>query len=83
MKIRNLGFVVSALALLSSCETIVPQEMTVEVLPAEEQVIFTADLGVDTKTYLEYQDGVYKTRWSENDDIFLMAINSQLILKIL
>ena len=76
MKIRNLGFVVSALALLSSCETIVPQEMTVEVLPAEEQVIFTADLGADTKTYLEYQDGVYKTRWAEGDDIFLLAINS-------
>lgn len=67
-----------AIALLSSCEEkLIQQEVSVEVLPAEEQVIFTADLGVDTKTYLEYQDGVFKTRWREDDNIFIMALNTK------
>ena len=64
------------MALLSSCETIVEQSISVEVLPAEEQTIFTADLGVDTKTYLEYEDGVYKTRWEDNDYIFVLSTDS-------
>ena len=76
MKNRLFGIAVSLMALLSSCETIVEQEISVEVLPAAEQVIFTADLGVDTKTYLEYQDGVYKTRWNAGDQIFVMATSS-------
>ena len=63
----------AAVALLSSCENIVEQELSVEVLPAKEQVIFTAGLGTDTKTYLEYVDGVYKTRWSSDDNIFILA----------
>lgn len=46
-----------------------------EVLPAEEQVVFTADLGSGTKTYLEYEDGVYKTRWNNGDQIFVLATN--------
>lgn len=67
-----------AVALLSSCEEkLIQQEVSVEVLPAEEQMIFTADLGVDTKTYLEYQDGVFKTRWREDDNIFIMALNTK------
>lgn len=67
----------AAVALLSSCETFVEQEVSVEVLPAvKEQVVFTAGLGADTKTYLEYEEGVYKTRWSEGDRIFLFGTNS-------
>lgn len=67
----------AAVALLSSCETFVEQEVSVEVLPAvKEQVVFTAGLGADTKTYLEYEEGVYKTRWSEGDKIFLFGTNS-------
>ena len=67
----------AAVALLSSCETFVEQEVSVDVLPAEkEQVVFTAGLGVDTKTYLEYEEGVYKTRWSDGDQIFLFGTKS-------
>ena len=67
----------AAVALLSSCETFVEQEVSVDVLPAEkEQVVFTAGLGVDTKTYLELEEGVYKTRWSNGDKIFLFGTNS-------
>lgn len=69
--------IAAAVALLSSCETFVEQEVSVEVLPAvKEQVVFTAGLGADTKTYLEYEEGVYKTRWSEGDKIFLFGTNS-------
>lgn len=64
------------MALLSSCETVVEQSISVEVLPAEEQTVFTANLGVDTKTYLEYQDGVYKTRWEGGDQIFVLSTDS-------
>ena len=76
MKNRLFGIAAAAMALLSSCETIVEQEISVEVLPAEEQTVFTANLGADTKTYLEYQDGVYKTRWAEGDYIFVLATSS-------
>lgn len=64
------------MALLSSCETIVEQSISVEVLPAEGQTVFTATLGADTKTYLEYQDGVYKTRWEADDQIFVLSTDS-------
>lgn len=64
------------MALLSSCETVVEQSISVEVLPADEQTVFTANLGVDTKTYLEYSDGVYKTRWDANDQIFVLSTDS-------
>lgn len=64
------------MALLSSCETIVEQSISVEVLPTEGQTVFTATLGADTKTYLEYQDGVYKTRWEADDQIFVLSTDS-------
>lgn len=64
------------MALLSSCETIVEQSVSVEVVPAQEQLIFTADLGTATKTYLEYQGGVYKTRWEGTDRIFVLSTDS-------
>lgn len=76
MKYRLFGAAVAAMAMLASCETLVEQEVSVEVLPADRQVIFTADLGADTKTYLEFQDGVYKTRWDSDDEIFIFGTRS-------
>lgn len=76
MKFRFFGAVAAALALFASCETLVEQEFSVEFLPTQEQVIFTADLGVDTKTYLEYEDNVYKTRWEQGDRIFILSTSS-------
>ena len=76
MKNRLFSMTAAAIALLSSCEEMVQQEILYEVLPAEEQTVFTANLGVDTKTYLEYEEGVYKTRWEAGDDIFILATNS-------
>lgn len=77
MKRRLLTMAAVVVAMLSSCETFVEQKVSVEVLPAvNEQVVFTAGLGVDTKTYLEYEDGVYKTRWSEGDKLFLLGTSS-------
>ena len=76
MKSRLFSTAVALMALLSSCETIVEQSISVEVLPTEGQTVFTATLGADTKTYLEYQDGVYKTRWEADDQIFVLSTDS-------
>ena len=77
MKLRLIGIATVVMALFASCETIEEPKVSVEVLPAaKEQVVFTAGLGVDTKTYLEYEEGVYKTRWSNGDQIFLLGTNS-------
>lgn len=76
MKNRLFGIAVTLMALLSSCETIVEQKVSIEVLPTEEKTVFTANLGVDTKTYLEYQDDVYKTLWEADDNIFVLATSS-------
>ena len=65
---RTLFFMTAALAaMLSSCENIEPQVSAGQDAAPEAEVLFTADLGADTKTYLEYQDGVYKVRWTEGD----------------
>ena len=77
MKRIFIGTAVVAMALLSACETLeiqesLPQDMTsAGVSGGAHQVLFTATLGNDTKTYLEYdaEKNVYKTLWSENDVI--------------
>lgn len=73
MKKFLLGLAVAAVALFSACENLEPQA------PMEQEtadaVIFTADLGVDTKTYLESEGGVYKVRWSEGDHFTVYDAN--------
>lgn len=66
------------MTLLSACEAIQPQE---EIRPSGSisgsgaqgsSNLITANIGTDTKTYLEWNGDVFKTRWSENDYIFLI-----------
>ncbi len=65
--------VVAAAAMLSACQTVEQPKTAVDV--EKETVLFTATLGPETRTYIEYDDSskVYKTRWAEGDDIFIMA----------
>lgn len=37
----------------------------------KDQVVFRASLEPQTKTYMEYLNGVYKLRWAENDKIMV------------
>jgi len=76
MKKVLFGCAVAVLALFSACENLEPQVQTVTStvkVNTEDAVIFTADLGVDTKTYLEFEEGVYKTRWSRGDRLFILG----------
>lgn len=66
------------MTLLSACEAIQPQE---EIRPSGSisgsgaqgsSNLITANIGTDTKTYLEWDGEVFKTRWSEYDNIFLI-----------
>ena len=66
------------MTLLSACEAIQPQE---EIRPSgsisgsgaqSSSNLITANIGTDTKTYLEWDGEVFKTRWSEYDNIFLI-----------
>ena len=79
MKKVLFGCAVAVLALFSACENLEPQVQTVTStvkVNTEDAVIFTAGLGVDTKTYLEFEKDVYKTRWESADNIFILATNS-------
>ena len=83
MKRIYIGIAVAAGLMLSACEAIespvvqgsVIGEVTAQDPSAdgEESFIFTAAIGADTKTYLEYDSsyGIYKLRWSESDQILL------------
>lgn len=75
---------VAALMALAACETIQPVEEPLERpqenvsagRPSEagsvsDSVLFTASLGVQSKTYLEYDSNKYKTFWSEGDVILI------------
>lgn len=67
----------TALVMLSACETVEPQQGIVSGAVVEETVandIITATIGADTKTYLEWDwvSEVYKTRWSADDYIWLI-----------
>ena len=71
----------TALVMLSACETIEPQQGIVSGAVVEETVandIITATIGADTKTYLEWDwvSEVYKTRWSADDYIWLIEDRS-------
>ena len=79
MKRIFLGAAAAVMTLLSACEAIGPQESEqpgygISGGTAATQ-LFTATIGADTKTYLQYNDGVYKTVWSEGDYIYV--INSE------
>lgn len=37
----------------------------------KDSVVFKASLDPQTKTYMEYLNGVYKLRWAENDKIMV------------
>ena len=71
----------AAFAMLSACETVELKEnlkqdnisVSGTAGGAEAKVIFTATLGADTKTYLDYdaENNVYKTVWDEDDHIWI------------
>ena len=68
------GVAAAAVALLSACETLAPQENVSEIVSSvtSEKVVLTATIGNDdTKTYLEWDRNVFKTRWAEGDQIYL------------
>lgn len=68
------GVAAAAVALLSACETLAPQENVSEIVSSvtSEKVVLTATIGNDdTKTYLEWDGNVFKTRWAEGDQIYL------------
>lgn len=62
----------AAVAMLSACESLAPQAVVEQEAFSEEKVTFTASLGADTKTYLEYRDGVYKNLWAPEDEICIL-----------
>lgn len=62
----------AAVAMLSACESLAPQAVVEQEASSEEKVTFTASLGADTKTYLEYRDGVYKNLWAPEDEICIL-----------
>ena len=61
------------MAMLSACSTLESDGSSGVVEDPEQVVIFTASLGADTKTYLEYDSdrNVYKTVWEEDDQIWI------------
>ena len=61
----------AAIALFSACENIALVETPDE---NAEKVILTATVGNDTKTYLEWDGQVFKTRWAEDDEIYLLDL---------
>lgn len=73
MKKHILGMIMAGAAVLSACEANVKPELIDE---ASDAIVFTASLGKDTKTYLEYDAdaGVYKTKWADGDGIIIMAL---------
>lgn len=68
----------ATLLLFSACQVVDVQYDEVdqfkEQADQKEQVVFSAYLSADTKTYLEYQDGVYKTLWDVNDGIVIKEL---------
>lgn len=68
----------TAVALLSACETLAPSEGTLPhgvSGPDSDKVVLTATIGSDTKTYLEWDGNVFKTRWAEGDEILVLDSN--------
>ena len=79
MKRIFISISMAALALLSACQTILPEEeetphVSVSGGAGQDVQYFTAAIGTDTKTTVEYDASrnVYKTVWSENDRIIVI-----------
>ena len=64
------GAVLTALVMFSACETVQPQDEE----PILEPIEFTATIGVDTKTNIQWSDEsqTYKTIWTEHDEILVL-----------
>lgn len=77
MKRKLIGMAIAAGAMLSACQTLEnPTEFDAPV--QDNATIFTADLGPQTKTYLDFdaESGVYKTKWADGDGIIILASQS-------
>ena len=77
MKRKLIGMAIAAGAMLSACQTLEnPTEFDTPV--QDNATIFTADLGPQTKTYLDFdaESGVYKTKWADGDFIWILASQS-------
>lgn len=79
MKKIFISISIAVLAALSACQTILPQEeenpqFSVSGGSGQTVQYFTATIGTDTKTYLEYDPyaNVYKTLWSDGDRILVI-----------
>ena len=74
MKRILLGTFVAIAAMFSACQVIIQPETEVDV--EKETVLFTASMGAETKTYLEYDDNalVYKVKWEDGDGIWVGAL---------
>lgn len=74
MKRILLGTFVAITAMFSACQVIIQPETEVDV--EKETVLFTASMGAETKTYLEYDDNalVYKVKWEDGDGIWVGAL---------
>lgn len=76
MKKIIFGLTVAAVALLSACETLAPQEGAAQSGSVSgatsDKVTLTATVGADTKVFLEQtEDYVFKTRWEAGDDFIV------------
>lgn len=81
MRKNIFGIAVAMFAMLSACETINTQEGVVgngAQVTVSDRATLTASIGADTKTYLEWDGKVYKTRWAEYDDIIVVDQNIDL-----
>lgn len=63
--------------MFSACEMLEPLDEELDMAVsgasgASPQVIFTATLGLDSKTTLEYDGEAYKTVWTDNDIIYVI-----------
>lgn len=71
------GTAVAVLAMFSACEMLEPLDEELDMAVsgasgASPQVIFTATLGLDSKTTLKYDGEAYKTVWTDNDIIYVI-----------
>lgn len=73
MKKNPFGMFVAALAMLSACQ---PKPEEYAAIPVESGTVqFTASLGADTKTHMEYDadSQVYKNLWDQTDRFGVMS----------
>ena len=65
--------VMSAFLMLTACETVrlESSDSSSDNIDPVDSVVFTASLGVQSKTYLEYNGYSYKALWSSDDKILI------------